>query len=287
MQQWLARRADTPIERLALQWFRRYFEASRNSGSAATIFLFLSVGPLLLAGTGLLHAAGGKTNALSRHLIEHQHLTGETASLVRETFGTVANNALAASVVAVIGFLLWGIGIGQIYQDVYARAWRIHVRTLSDQVRFTVWFFVLSGLLGVFFVFAGTLKRSGWAVAIPAWLLGSTAFWLWTPRYLLRRTIGLRSLFPGALLASIVIGGATAVSPFFLGSSLNSDSKHFGAFGVVLALIAWGWILTTISMVCAVFSPVWADWRESERRRHEAPDEREPGRGVGLSGEVD
>ena len=147
VQEWLARRTGTPVERLALQWFRR-FDASQNSGCAATLYTFLSVGPLVLAAAGLFHAVGRDTNAFAQRLVEHQHLTGVTARLVQETFGTAADNALAATVAAVVGFLLWGIGIGQIYQDVYARAWRIQVRTLSDQARFTIWFFVLSGLLG-------------------------------------------------------------------------------------------------------------------------------------------
>jgi hypothetical protein len=42
---------------------------------------------------------------------------------------------------------------------------------------------------------------------------------------------------------------------------------------VVLALIAWGYVLTTISLVCAVLSPVWAEWRESERHRRKAPED--------------
>jgi membrane protein len=270
VQQWLTHRADIPVGRLALQWFRRYLEASHNSGSVATLFLFLSVGPLMLAMTGLFHAAGGNANALARHLIEHHGLTGETASLVRETFGTAATNALGGSVAAIIGFILWGVGVGEIYQDVYARAWRIRVRTLSDKARFTIWFLVLSGLLALYFVVAGDLKKSGWAVVVPIWLVVSTAFWLWTPRYLLHRKIGLRSLLPGALLATIVVGGTTAASPFFLGPSLNSDSRHFGAFRVVLALIAWGYTLATITLVCAVFSPVWAEWRRSEKELRDA-----------------
>jgi uncharacterized BrkB/YihY/UPF0761 family membrane protein len=110
VQQWLARRADTPIERLVLLWFRRYFEATQNSGSAGTIYLFLSVGPLLLAATGLFHAAGADTNVFAERLIDHNRLRGETARLVHETFGTASDNALAASVTAVVGFLLWGIG---------------------------------------------------------------------------------------------------------------------------------------------------------------------------------
>jgi membrane protein len=265
VQQWLAQRADTPVKRLALRWFRRYFEASQNSACAATLYMFLSVGPLVLAAAGLFNAAGSDTNAFAQRLIDHQALSGETARLVHDTFGSASDNALAASVLAVIGFLTWGIGIGQIYQDVYARAWRVHVRTLSDQARFTIWFFVLSGALGLFLVFAGSLNTAGWAVVVPIWLVASTAFWLWTPRYLLHRQIGLRQLLPGALLASLLIGGATATSRFYLGHGLATDGRQFGSFGVVIALVAWGLILVLISMLCAVFAPVWAEWRENER----------------------
>jgi hypothetical protein len=265
VQQWLVRRADTPIERLGVLWFRRYFEASQNSGSGATLYGFLSVGPLLLAATGVLHAAGTDTTAFAERLVEHNHLTGETSSLVRATFGTASDNALAASATAVIGFLLWGIGIGQIYQDVYARAWHVEVRTLSDQARFTVWFFVLSGLIGLFVLYSGDLKGVGWVALVPVWVVVSTVFWLWTGRYLLHGTIQLRELLPGALLASLLVGGTIATSRYFLGPWLNSDGEHFGSFGVVGALLAWGFILVTISIACIVFSPVWAEWRASER----------------------
>lgn len=147
----------------------------------------------------------------------------------------------------------------------------MQVRTLSDQARFTIWFFVLSGLIGLFIVFGGRLKDASLAAAVPVWLVVSTAFWLWTPRYLLHGRIGLRPLFPGALLASVVVGGVTAMSRFFVGQSLNSDGRHFGSFGVVGALLGYGFTIVTISMVCAVFSPVWAEWRESERRASEPP----------------
>jgi hypothetical protein len=58
VQHWLGRRADTPVGQLALGWYRRYFESSQNSGSAATLYIFLSVAPMLLAALGLFHAAG-------------------------------------------------------------------------------------------------------------------------------------------------------------------------------------------------------------------------------------
>jgi uncharacterized BrkB/YihY/UPF0761 family membrane protein len=266
-QRWLARRADSRLGRLSLQWFRGYFGASRNSGSAATLYSFLSIVPVVLAVVGLLHAAGANTDTFAERLIDHLDLSGSTAQVVTDTFGSASANALAASLAAVVGFLVWGIGIGQIYQDVYARAWKVEVRSLADQVRFTIWFFVFAGVSALPMVLAERLKTAGWLVLIPAWIVGSVVFWLWTPSFLLHGLVGLRALFPGALLAAVVLGGATATSPLFLGGWLHTDAKYFGPFGVVLALLGWGFVLVTISMACAVFSPVWWQWLEREPAR--------------------
>jgi len=53
----LERHAGTPLGRLALAWFRRYFEASRNSAAAATLYIFISVLPACLAALALFDAA--------------------------------------------------------------------------------------------------------------------------------------------------------------------------------------------------------------------------------------
>jgi uncharacterized BrkB/YihY/UPF0761 family membrane protein len=51
---------------------------------------------------------------------------------------------------------------------------------------------------------------------------------------------------------------------------LNANGKAFGSFGVVITMIGWLFILITMSLICAVFSPVWASWRQSERQRQDA-----------------
>jgi hypothetical protein len=267
VQHWLARRADSRLGRLSLQWFRAYFEASRNSGSAATLYSFLAVVPVVLAAVGLLDAAGADTDTFAHHLIDHLDLGRSTAGVVTDTFGSTSANALAASLAAVLGFLIWGIGIGQIYQDVYARAWGVQVGSLADQARFTVFFFVYAGACSLPLVAGERLRAAGWIAILPFWILGSVAFWLWTPSFLLHGLVELRRLLPGALLAAIVLGGATGTSPLFLGAWIDTDAKYFGPFGVVLALLGWGFVLVTISMACAVFSPVWWRWLELERAR--------------------
>jgi uncharacterized BrkB/YihY/UPF0761 family membrane protein len=264
---WLDGRADTGLARLALLWFRRYFEASRNSGAAATTYITLSVLPTALVIVAIFNLSKGDENAFADRLISHMNLGGSTASVVHELFGTTSNNLVAASFTIVIGFLLWGLSIGQQYQDIYARAWRIHVGTVGDQARFTIWFFVASALVALMTVSASELRSNGWLVTLPVWIAGSMIFWLWMPRLLLHREVSLRSLLPGALLATFVVGGTIATSPLWIGPTLDQNAKAFGAFGVVIGLLAYVLIVVTISMVCAVFSPVWAEWRQGENDR--------------------
>ena len=101
----------------------------------------------------------------------------------------------------------------------------------------------------------------------PLWLLGSLLFWIGTPWFLLHKKVGLRALFPGALLGAVVLGGAAAFAPLFLPATLVANGKTFGSFGVALTLVGWMFILLVLSLVCAVFGPVWREWRALERER--------------------
>ena len=266
-QGWLHKRADSSLGRLAFLWFRRYFEASRNSGAAAAAYITLSVLPAALVIIGLFNLARGDESAFADRVVRHMKLDGATADIVRDLFGTTADNVAVASVAVAIGFLIWGISIGGLYQDLYARAWRIRVGSAADQLRYTIWFFLLSGILAVMLGSASELRASGWLIALPLWVGGSILFWLWTPRYLLHRKISLRSLLPGALLATFVLSGTIATSPLWIGPTINQNASAFGAFGAVIALFAYILIGTTLSMVCAVFAPVWAEWRLGEKAR--------------------
>jgi len=264
---WLRGRSDRPLGRLGLQWFRAYFAASRNSGCAIAIYSSLSVLPAALVFVAALYAAGN-VNLFAQHLVHHLNLTGNTAKLVQDTFGSASSNALAATFTMVVTFLLWGIGIGQLYQDVYARAWGISVGSAADQALYAIFFFVFAVALALVLVAQSELGDTGrWLVLVPAWILGSLAFWLGTPHFLLHRKISLRKLLPGALLATLVLGGTAVFSPLFLAPALTTNGKAFGSLGIVLSVVGYLFVMVTLSLVCAVFSPVWFAWREDEKSR--------------------
>jgi hypothetical protein len=264
---WLRERSDRPLGRLGFQWFRAYFAASRNSGCAISIYSCLSVLPAALVFVAALYAAGN-VNLFAQHLVDHLNLTGSTATLVKESFGSSSSNALAATLTMVVTFLLWGIGIGQLYQDVYARAWGIKVASASDQALYAIFFFVFAAALALVLVAQAELGDTGrWLVLVPAWILGSLVFWLGTPYFLLHGKVSLRELLPGALLAILVLGGTAAFSPLFLGPALIENGKAFGSLGVVLSIVGYFFVMVTLSLVCAVFSPVWFAWRADEKSR--------------------
>jgi len=264
---WLRERSDRPLGRLALQWFRAYFSASRNSGCAIAIYSSLSVLPAALVFVAALYAAGD-VNLFAQHLVDHLNLTGSTANLVQETFGSASSNALAATLTMVVTFLLWGIGIGQLYQDVYARAWGVSVAAPVDQALYAIFFFVFAAAWALALVGQAELGGTGrWLVLLPAWIIGSLAFWLGAPYFLLHRKISMRQLLPGALLSILVLGGTSAFSPLFLGPALTQNGKAFAALGIVLSVVGYLFVMVTLSLVCAVFSPVWFAWRVDEKSR--------------------
>jgi membrane protein len=268
---WLRERSDRPLGRLALQWFRAYFAASRNSGCAISMYSSLSVLPAALVFVAVLYVPGGDANVFARHLVNHLNLTGDTAKLVQDTFGSASSNAVAATLTMVVTFLLWGVGIGQLYQDVYARAWDIKVGSAADQGLYAIFFFVFAFALALVLVAQAELGDTGrWAVLVPVWIIGSLVFWLGVPHVLLHRKVSLRALLPGALLATLVLGGTAATSPLFLSATFTANGKAFGSFGIVLTVIGYFFVMITLSLVCAVFSPVWFAWREAEKRRGES-----------------
>jgi membrane protein len=245
-------------------------EASKNSGASTTAYFTLSVVPTALAAVAIFGRTGGDTSLLAQRLIDRLHLTGATAEIVRQTFGTTANNALAASILVVIGFFFWGMGIGQLYRDVYMRAWRVNTAQPTDQVLFTIWYFVTCGFLGAMSAATTEAASSNRALFIPVWFAVSILFWLWTPRFLLHGKVPTRKLLPGALLGAFVLGGTVGTAPLWMGPTLNQNAQAFGPFGVVLALLAFMLIAITISMVCAVFGPVWEEFRQAEKNRKAA-----------------
>lgn len=263
---WLKRRSEHKLARFGWEWFQSYLAASKNSACAISIYGCLSVVPAALMVVAVVYHSNANVNVFAQHLVDHLRLTGSTASLVQQTFGSASSNALAASLAMVVTFLLWGIGIGQLYQDVYARAWGITVGSVADQALYTVFFFVLSGVVAATTIAQSELGHGGSLAALfVIGIVGSLVFWLVVPYYLLHRQIAYGKLLPGAVMATVLMVGTATVAPLFLPATLETNGKAFGAFGISLTIVGYVFTMVTMSVASAVFSPVWLSWREAEK----------------------
>ena len=74
----------------------------------------------------------------------------------------------------------------------------------------------------------------------------------------------MRRLLPGAVVGAVVLGGTIGTTPLWMGPTLNKNAQAFGPFGVVLALIGLVLTVITTSLACAVFAPVWEEFRAKE-----------------------
>src|SRR5450631_2076193 len=186
-------------------------------------------------------------------------------------FGTVASNAAAASLIGLLTFLIFGLPVGQVVQDGYARAWRVDAGSLSDQWRFAVWFVVSTGLMGLRVSEEALVSSLGLELLLPVWLGVLVGFWLWTPWFLLHGQIALRRLLPGAVLLAVAYTVAMAASEFLVGRWVNENGRLFGSFGVAVALLTWGQVLGGIWLSCTIFPPVYAEWRAGWKRSGSSP----------------
>ena len=80
-------------------------------------------------------------------------LDGTTANLVHDLFGTTSNNLLAATLTIVPSCSEGSRSANSTRTS--RRVWRIHVGSVAEQLLFTIWFFVTSGLIALMTVSAG------------------------------------------------------------------------------------------------------------------------------------
>jgi hypothetical protein len=267
----LQRYADGKAGSLALGYVRRYGESSRNSVSALVINVFLSVIPALLALYALAGLSVHSESSLARHLIYHLDLRGSTATLVARAFGTVVSNAAAATLFSLLMFAVFGLPVGKILQDFYARAWRISVGAPADQWRFAVWFVAATMVMGLQLSEEALISATGVELFVPAWFVLFLLFAWWTPYFLLHGRIEPRRLFLGALMVAASSAVAVVLSQLLVGAWINDNGRWFGAFGVALALLMWGQVIGTIWLAGAVFGPVYYDWRDGWRLTGASP----------------
>lgn len=228
---------------LALAVQNRYSELKGNYLAAAvTMMGFISLFPLLLIGIAVLGFVSSSSTDLASKVVSELSLTGQAATLVRDSIAGAERSRRAASVVGFLGLLWAGLGLVGALQQAMNTSWQVQGRGLKDKLTGLAW---LGGTGLLFLASFGvvTLIRVLPGIFAPLNVVAAfaldVALWLWMMHVLPNRRLGWRPLLPGAVLGAVGLEVLKVAGTVYVPHAVASSSSLYGSLGVVFAILLW------------------------------------------------
>ncbi len=236
-------------------------------------YLFLTVLPALLVESTYVF---NDPNAWSTRVEHRLGLTGETAALFHQVLVGAGNHKIASLLIALINLFFFGTGLGRVLQLVHARSWGLDLRknVVVDQALYLEFLVVLIVASFVFLIQTRELQgRPAWIgfVLDVGWLAALIGFFTWGPWMLLHRKIAARDILPGAMFTVLGFIALRLISSVLLTRWLKWYSTTYGSLGIVMAIVFWMILFTTIMLLAAALSPALAHRRDLLENRLEGP----------------
>jgi uncharacterized BrkB/YihY/UPF0761 family membrane protein len=265
--EWVERQDPGSRRGVAIGAWRRYRAVEGPLQTALlSIYILVAVLPAVLVMEEYLDP---HPNSLANSIVHHYRLNASTSELIHNVLGAGRSHELGSALFAIAGALVFGVGFGHVLQLVYARAWRLDLKTgVSDQLGYGAVLAGLYGLLVLLLVQLNDFHPRSVVVKVAlgiAWLGFLTLFFVVVPWLLTHKQISRRDLLPGAALIAVGLVGLMVVSRFVMQFWVDLYARDYGGLGVVLAIYFWIAICSGIIVWAASLSPALAERREARR----------------------
>jgi len=265
--EWVERQDPGSRRGVAIGAWRRYRAVEGPLQTALlSIYILVAVLPAVLVMEEYLDP---HPNSLANSIVHHYRLNASTSELIHNVLGAGRSHELESALFAIAGALVFGVGFGHVLQLVYARAWRLDLKTgVSDQLGYGAVLAGLYGLLVLLLVQLNDFHPRSVVVKVAlgiAWLGFLTLFFVVVPWLLTHKQISRRDLLPGAALIAVGLVGLMVVSRFVMQFWVDLYARDYGGLGVVLAIYFWIAICSGIIVWAASLSPALAERREARR----------------------
>lgn len=227
--------------------------------AAVTLAAFISIFPLLVAGTAVVGFFSHGADDLSGEVVSRLGLTGRAAETVTDAITTAERNRRAASVVGLAGILWAGSYLVTAFQFAFNSVWQVAGRGLKDRLYGLVWLVGATAILVGSFTLTAALTRLPGPVGPLAFLaaLGvDLVLWLWTFKVLTNRDVGWRPHLPGAVLGAMGLEVLKIVGGIYVPRAVTSSSALYGSIGVIFAILAWLLFFGRLAVFSAVVNVV-------------------------------
>ena len=226
----------------------------------------------------------------SRHveegLAEHLGLNARATQIVSQLFRHSAQHSTAAMVLALLVACAGSVGLAQLVQASYEQIFgQSHLRR-GNVIRWLLWSLTLCTWLAVDLVLNAATRSlgvGGLGMDAVASLAATVAFFWWSMHLLLRGQVPWRGLLVPAVVTAVFWMGLEGLGALYFSSSITSDSRLYGAIGVVFSLLTWFIAIDVVVVVGALAGDVgrsrWhrtppaAGTERGEPRDEAAPDE--------------
>ena len=261
--------AQDPATRIGVgtHWVRRYRQADGQLYAVLlAAYFFLTVLPVTIVQATYV---SGNPDAFANRIAHRLELTGPPAQFLNSVLVGAGKDKLIAVIVAIANIAIFGLGFGRVLQLAHSRIWGIELRsTFADQGRYLVVLLALMWLTIVWILqiryLHGIPTWAGWALDV-AWLALLTAYFVWAPRLLLHRRVGVADLLPGAVITVAGLAALHVAASFILRRWLVSYSSTYGGLGIAMAILFWFIAAGTVMMFAAALSPAVAARRAAVR----------------------
>ncbi len=223
----------------------RFGEINGNQVAAAiTLTAFLSLFPLVLVVVAVLGfvTSSQSPEQVANDIVSQLGIGGDAAETLTGALENAEGGRGLAGALGLLLLLYSALGLVAAVQHGINTAWQVKGRGFKDKAVGLGW------LLGAGLIFAASFALSAAVNFLPGFLaplsiligLGvSFGLFLWSFWLLGNRSVGWRSLVPGAVTAAIGFEILKIVGSVYVPRAVASSSALYGTLGVVFAVLAW------------------------------------------------
>jgi membrane protein len=244
-----------------------------------TYYGFVAVFPLLLLLATILGYALHGNSHLQRHVLDSALpqfpvIGGQITANIQSFHGSTAG-----LVIGMLGCVYGGLGIVQAVQTMLNKVWGIPRDSRPNPLRARLRSLLLLAFGGASVMVTTVLSALGAAadaygssLGISLRVLATTAaialnVTLFTVAFkvLTARRVAIRQIRAGAVAAAVTWQALQWVGALLLGREIKGATATYGLFALVLGTLAWIYVGTVITVLCAEFNAVraWQLWPRS------------------------
>lgn len=209
---------------------------------------FTSILPVLIVVSSLRASLNPEADAL---FAENLSLDDDTAELVKRSIPQAVEGVSFTQIFGALLLILAATAFSRALERCFRRIWKTPKAPIRFAWRWVV--AIVAILIGFVLVImtryivrgAGALSVVEFIIEVAVW----SALWWFASWIVINRSVSLRALLPGSVLAGFGFAVAAVVGRVYLPRAFASSAEQFGVLGLAFSYIGWLFVLMSVLLI--------------------------------------